>query len=228
MGLRISPSILSADFGHLVDECENVAPNADWLHVDIMDNHFVPNLTFGLPVVNALIGKVSTPIDCHLMISDADRWAPGYAEAGAKSVTFHVEAANNPKQVASDIRKAGARAGMAIKPGTKLEEYEDLFSHLDMILIMTVEPGFGGQSFMADQLPKVKRAREVIKNLDLDIWLQVDGGVSASTIEACAEAGADTFVAGSAVYNTADPKAAIDNLRNLASGATNNSWWCKH
>ncbi len=228
MGLRISPSILSADFGHLVDECQNVAPNADWLHVDIMDNHFVPNLTFGLPVVNALIGKVSTPIDCHLMISDADRFAPGYAEAGAKSVTFHVEAANNPKQVASDIRKAGARAGMAIKPGTKLEDYEDLFAHLDMILIMTVEPGFGGQSFMADQLPKVKRAREVIKNLDLDIWLQVDGGVAASTIEACAEAGADTFVAGSAVYNTADPKAAIDNLRKLALGATNNSWWCKH
>lgn len=193
-----------------------------------MDNHFVPNLTFGLPVVNALIGKVSTPIDCHLMISDADRFAPGYAEAGAKSVTFHVEAANNPKQVASDIRKAGARAGMAIKPGTKLEDYEDLFAHLDMVLIMTVEPGFGGQSFMADQLPKVKRAREVIKNLDLDIWLQVDGGVAASTIEACAEAGADTFVAGSAVYNTADPKAAIDNLRKLALGATNNSWWCKH
>ncbi len=228
MGLRISPSILSADFGHLVDECQNVAPNADWLHVDIMDNHFVPNLTFGLPVVNALIGKVSTPIDCHLMISDADRFAPGYAEAGAKSVTFHVEAANNPKQVASDIRKAGARAGMAIKPGTKLEDYEDLFAHLDMVLIMTVEPGFGGQSFMSDQLPKVKRAREVIKNLDLGMWLQVDGGVAASTIEACAEAGADTFVAGSAVYNTADPKAAIDNLRKLALGATNNSWWCKH
>ncbi|MEN9741934.1 MAG: hypothetical protein RIR66_890 [Actinomycetota bacterium] len=228
MGLRISPSILSADFGHLVDECEDVAPNADWLHVDIMDNHFVPNLTFGLPVVNALVGKVSTPIDCHLMISDADRFAPGYAEAGAKSVTFHVEAAKNPIQVASDIRKAGARAGMAVKPGTKLEDYEDLFAHLDMVLIMTVEPGFGGQSFMSDQLPKVKRAREVIKNLDLDIWLQVDGGVSPSTIEACAEAGADTFVAGSAVYNTADRKAAIDNLRNLAQDATNNSWWCKH
>jgi ribulose-phosphate 3-epimerase len=228
VGLRISPSILSADFGHLVDECEDVAPNADWLHVDIMDNHFVPNLTFGLPVVNALVGKVSTPIDCHLMISDADRFAPGYAEAGAKSVTFHVEAAKNPIQVASDIRKAGARAGMAVKPGTKLEDYEDLFAHLDMVLIMTVEPGFGGQSFMSDQLPKVKRAREVIKNLDLDIWLQVDGGVSPSTIEACAEAGADTFVAGSAVYNTADRKAAIDNLRNLAQDATNNSWWCKH
>lgn len=228
MGLRISASILSADFGHLVDECQRVAPNADWLHVDVMDNHFVPNLTLGLPVVESLIGKVTTPIDCHLMISDADRWAPSYAEAGAQSVTFHIEAAKNPKQIASDIRKAGARAGMAIKPGTKLEDYEELFSHLDMILIMTVEPGFGGQSFMAEQLSKVKRAREIIKNLDLDIWLQVDGGVSAKTIEQAAQAGADTFVAGSAVYNTDDPRGAIDKLRTLAQTATDNSWWCKH
>ena len=228
MGLRISPSILSADFGYLVDECERVAPNADWLHVDIMDNNFVPNLTFGLPVVNALVGRVSTPIDCHLMINDADRWAPGYAEAGAKSVTFHVEAAKNPKQVAADIRAAGARAGMAIKPGTKLEDYEEIFPHLDMVLIMTVEPGFGGQAFMADQLAKVKRAREIIKNLDLDIWLQVDGGVALKTIEACAEAGADTFVAGSAVYGADNPREAIDSLRELAQSATDNSWWCSH
>jgi ribulose-phosphate 3-epimerase len=193
-----------------------------------MDNHFVPNLTIGQPVVEALVKHVTTPIDCHLMISDADRWAPGYAEAGAKSVTFHVEAAANPRQVARDIRAAGARAGMALKPGTDIAQYEELFNELDMILIMTVEPGFGGQSFMADQLPKVKRAREVIKNLDLDIWLQVDGGVAASTIEACADAGADTFVAGSAVYNRADPIVAIDNLRALAQTATDASWWCAH
>ena len=228
MGLRISPSILSADFGRLADECARVAPSADWLHVDVMDNHFVPNLTIGQPVVEALVKQVSTPIDCHLMISNADRWAPGYAEAGAKSVTFHIEAAANPRQVARDIRAAGARAGMALKPGTDIAQYEELFNELDMVLIMTVEPGFGGQSFMADQLPKVKRAREVIKNLDLDIWLQVDGGVAAATIEACAEAGADTFVAGSAVYNTADPIVAIDNLRALAQDATNSSWWCAH
>jgi len=193
-----------------------------------MDTHLVPNLTNGQPAVEALVKHVTTPIDCHLMISDADRWAPGYAEAGAKSVTFHVEAAANPRQVARDIRAAGARAGMALKPGTDIAQYEDLFNELDMILIMTVEPGFGGQSFMADQLPKVKRAREVIKNLDLDIWLQVDGGVASSTIEACADAGADTFVAGSAVYNTSDPIVAIDNLRALAQTATDSSWWCAH
>lgn len=228
MSLRISPSILSADFGHLVAECERVATTADWIHVDVMDNHFVPNLTLGLPVVESLIGKVSLPIDCHLMISDADRWAPGYAEAGAQSVTFHVEAAENPLQVARDIRAHGARAGLALKPGTALDDYVDLLPHLDMLLVMTVEPGFGGQSFMADQMVKVRKARELIKAGDLDVWIQVDGGVSAATIQECADAGADTFVAGSAVYQSSDPAKVVSTLRELADAATNTSWWCAH
>ena len=228
MSLRISPSILSADFGHLVAECERVGTTADWIHVDVMDNHFVPNLTLGLPIVESLIGKISLPIDCHLMISDADRWAPGYAEAGADSVTFHVEATTNPLQVAKDIRAQGARAGMALKPGTSLDDYVDLLPHLDMILIMTVEPGFGGQSFMPDQMSKVRKARELITAGDLDVWVQVDGGVSAATIQECADAGADTFVAGSAVYQSADPAKVVSTLRELADAATSTSWWCAH
>jgi ribulose-phosphate 3-epimerase len=216
---QISPSILSADFARLADELARIEKAADWAHVDVMDNHFVPNLTLGLPVVEALLKATSLPVDCHLMIEDPDRWAPAYAEAGAGSVTFHVEAASAPVRLARILRSVGARAGMALKPATPVEPYLDLLPELDMLLVMTVEPGFGGQGFLDVVLPKLRRCSEAIRGRDLDVWLQVDGGVSAETIERCAEAGADVFVAGSAVYGTDDPAAAIDALRARASAA---------
>ncbi len=217
--MQICPSILSADFANL--EAELVAVrNADWAHVDVMDNHFVPNLTLGLPVVEALLKVSPIPIDCHLMIEDPDRWAPAYAEAGIQSVTFHVEAADDPRALARTLRAAGARAGMALKPRTPWQPYEDLLPELDMVLVMTVEPGFGGQSFLADQLPKVRAVRESVRRHGGQIWVQVDGGVSGRTIEQCAEAGADVFVAGSAVYGAQDAAHAVDELRELATRHT--------
>ncbi len=222
MAAQISPSILSSDFAHLADEVARIR-NADWLHVDVMDNHFVPNLTLGLPVVESLRAATETPLDLHLMIDDPDRWAPAYVEAGAGSVTFHVEAAAAPVRLARELRHQGARAGMALKPATPVEPYEDLLGELDMLLIMTVEPGFGGQKFLDLCLPKIRRARQLIDRHGLDLWLQVDGGVSEETIERCAEAGADMFVAGSAVFGADDPAAMVDRLRGQAEGATGRS-----
>ena len=215
--VQISPSILSADFANLAAELQRIEGAADWAHVDVMDGHFVPNLTLGLPVVEALLRSTSLPVDCHLMIEDPDRWAPAYAEAGAGSVTFHVEAAAAPVRLARALRSAGARAGMALKPATPVEPYVDLLPELDMLLVMTVEPGFGGQRFLDVVVPKIRRAKEAIG--DLDVWLQVDGGVSAETVEVCAEAGADVLVAGSAVYGAADPAAAVEALRAQAAAA---------
>jgi ribulose-phosphate 3-epimerase len=227
MAVQMAPSILSADFARLADEAEAVSAVADWLHVDVMDNHFVPNLTIGLPVVESLLKHTGLPLDCHLMISDPDRWAPAYAEAGARNVTVHAEAARQPVRLLRMIRSAGARSGLAINPATPVEPYEDLLPEIDMLLLMTVEPGFGGQPFLDMVLPKVRRARELLARHGGSVWLQVDGGVSAETIERCAEAGADVFVAGAAVYSAGDPAAAVQALRAQAERATARSPWAQ-
>jgi len=218
VGIQISPSILAADFARLDQELQRIG-SADWAHVDVMDNHFVPNLTLGLPVVEALVKVSPVPVDCHLMIEEPDRWAPGYAEAGASSVTFHAEAAAAPVRLARELRRLGARAGVAVKPATGIEPFLELLPEIDMLLIMTVEPGFGGQHFLDVCLPKIRRTRQAVAASGLDVWVQVDGGVSVETIERAAEAGADVFVAGSAVYGAEDAAAAIERLRVLAGAA---------
>ena len=220
MGIQISPSVLNADLANLAADVSRVSSVADWVHLDVMDNHFVPNLTFGLPVVESLLTRISLPADCHLMIDDPGRWAPGFAEAGAGSVTFHVEATEDPRRVAKDIRAAGARSGIAVKPGTRLSDITDALPFIDMILVMTVEPGFGGQAFMADMLPKVREARRIADAADVDIWVQVDGGIGPDTIEQCSAAGADVFVAGSAVYRAPEPAVMVEELRALAENAS--------
>jgi ribulose-phosphate 3-epimerase len=216
MPALINPSILSADFANLERDLRSIA-TADYAHVDVMDNHFVPNLTLGLPVFERLVQVSPVPVDGHLMIADPDRWAPAYAEAGAASVTFHAEAAQAPVRLARELRRLGARAGLALRPATPVEPFLDLLGEVDMILVMTVEPGFGGQSFIEGTLPKIRRVRLAVSAAGLDVHVQVDGGVSRETIERAAEAGANVFVAGSAVFGADDVPAEIAVLREMAS-----------
>ncbi|MCS0498209.1 ribulose-phosphate 3-epimerase [Protaetiibacter mangrovi] len=213
---RIQPSILAADFANIQDEVARIR-SADGVHVDVMDNHFVPNLTFGPQMVEAVQRVSTVPLDVHLMITDADRWAPGYAELGVFSVTFHAEATNDPVALARRIRAIGSRASLALKPGTAVEPYLDLLPEFDQVLVMTVEPGFGGQSFMAEMMPKLRTLRVAAERHGIELWLQVDGGIALDTIAVAAEAGADTFVAGSSVYGAADVDAAIAGLRAAAA-----------
>jgi ribulose-phosphate 3-epimerase len=214
----IAPSILAADFARLADAAAAVK-GADWLHVDVMDAHFVPNLTIGLPVVEALLKSTDIPLDCHLMIDDPDAWAVNYAAAGAHNVTVHVEAAADPVKIAHDIRAAGARAGLSLKPRTRLEPYVELLRHYDTLLVMSVEPGFGGQEFMSEVLDKVRMARRLVDSGELRVLVEIDGGINDDTIEMAAAAGVDCFVAGSAVYGADDPAKAVEALREQARRA---------
>ena len=213
--LRITPSILNADHENLNTEIAKIAKDSDLVHLDIMDNIFVPNISWDFAAAEKIIAQCPIPVDAHLMINDVDRIALDYARAGAGSVTIHIEAAENPIQTFKSLRKLGARAGMALKPGTEIELYSDLLGEIDMLLIMTVEPGFGGQKFMANMMDKVRRSKALIG--DRPIWIQVDGGISMETIAIAREAGADTFVAGSAVFNSPDPAEMVKMLRHRAS-----------
>ncbi|GAA4424490.1 ribulose-phosphate 3-epimerase [Georgenia halophila] len=218
MSILIAPSILNSDFSDLRGELAKIS-GADYVHVDVMDNHFVPNLTLGLPVIESILRATDVPVDAHLMIEEPDRWAVAYAEAGCASVTVHAEAAAAPVRLARELRRQGARAGLALRPASPVEPYLDLLSEFDMILVMTVEPGFGGQSFIDGTLPKITRTRAAVEEAGLDVWVQVDGGISQETIERASDAGANVFVAGSAVYKAEDAAAEVSTLRELATAA---------
>jgi ribulose-phosphate 3-epimerase len=212
--IRITPSILNADFAHLDQEIARISEVSDFIHLDVMDNIFVPNFTFDFETASKIIASSPIPIDSHLMVANVDEIAIQYAEAGSTSVTIHAEAAKDIRSTLKGIRSGGARAALAVKPNTSIEDYIDVVDDVDMFLIMTVEPGFGGQKFMQPMMEKVRATRKIIGNRP--IWLQVDGGISLETIEIAREAGADTFVAGSAVFNAEDPAKMVIALREKA------------
>jgi ribulose-phosphate 3-epimerase len=213
----IHPSILSADFVNLETELSSIS-SADAIHVDVMDNHFVPNLTFGTQMVGRLQEVSKRELDVHLMITDVDHWAPDYAELGVASITFHIEASKNPIELARNLRRIGARAAVAIKPGTDVSAVQELLTEVDMILIMTVEPGFGGQKLIPETVAKVSQIRAELRARELELMVQVDGGVTEENIAELARAGANSFVAGSSVFKSLDRNAQIDKLRALAMG----------
>jgi len=215
--IRITPSILNADFSHLDAEIAKIASVSDFIHLDVMDNVFVPNFTFDFEAASKIIKECPIPIDSHLMVSDVDQIAIQYAEVGSASVTIHAEATRDISSTLKAIRKLGSRAGLALKPGSQIEDYDDFVDDVDMFLIMTVEPGFGGQKFMEPMMEKVKKTRKLIGARP--IWLQVDGGISLETIEIAVAAGADTFVAGSAVFNAEDPAKMVNALRHQAQSS---------
>lgn len=215
--IRITPSILNADFSHLDEEIAKIASVSDFIHLDVMDNLFVPNFTFDFEAASKIIRDCPIPIDSHLMVADADQIAIQYAEVGSASVTIHAEATRDISSTLKGIKKWGSRAGLALKPGSQIEDYEGFVDDVDMFLIMTVEPGFGGQKFMEPMMDKVKKTRKLIGTRP--IWLQVDGGISLETIEIAVAAGADTFVAGSAVFNAEDPAKMVNALRHQAQSS---------
>jgi ribulose-phosphate 3-epimerase len=220
MDIKIAASILNADPINLEKEILDVKESIDWIHFDVMDNHFVPNLSFGKSLLESLSKKRIKPLDAHLMIEDPDRWACDFADAGADSITFHLEAAKEPTKIIKDIHNLNKKVGVAIKPKTSFEQVKELLPQIDVLLVMTVEPGFGGQKFMDDMLQKVEQARKEITKNKLDVWIQVDGGVGFETIEKATKAGADFLVVGSAAFATKDPEKAMTELRNLAITAS--------
>lgn len=216
MDVKIAASVLNADINNLESEIIKVSKSADWIHVDVMDNHFVPNLSFGTNVLESLAKKKIKPLDAHLMIENPDKWAPMFVEAGADSVTFHYEAAKDSAKLIKEIHAMKARVGLAIKPLTPLSDVKEFLSDIDVLLVMTVEPGFGGQSFMTEMLDKVREARSIVNSQKLSMWIQVDGGVGLKTIETATRAGADFLVVGSAAFAAKDPGVAMEELRRLA------------